>query len=121
MTAKQSLPSAYTGGHQLQPHSDSVLARKGWLKCVLCGREVHGTERAGGTWDPCMKKVKFLIMCQVSGGVTGFRQSPLKEDGQVRYFDTREEADTRAAHLNKEMNNVHSVADFKYWVEEVAS
>lgn len=32
-----------TGGHDLQPHPDRVLAGKGWRRCTVCGREVHGS------------------------------------------------------------------------------
>ncbi len=45
--------STYTGGHELRPHLDPELARKGWLYCYNCFREVHGTERTGGNWDEC--------------------------------------------------------------------
>lgn len=61
----------------------------------------------------------FYIMCQVSGGVTGFRQSPMKKDGVVQYFDKREDAEKVAEYNNKKMNHQHSTADFRYWVEEV--
>lgn len=47
--------TSYTGDHQLNPHPDAALAKKGWLRCVLCGREVHGTTWAGGEWERCAK------------------------------------------------------------------
>ena len=57
-------------------------------------------------------------MCQVSGGFTGFRQSPLKQDGEVRYFNSRDEAQAVADKFNKQMNTPYSTADFRYWPEE---
>ena len=61
----------------------------------------------------------IIVMCRVSGGVTGTRQAPLKQsDGEIRYFNTREEANTEADRLNRTMNNQYSKADFSYWAEE---
>ncbi len=60
----------------------------------------------------------FIVMCRVSGGVTGTREAPLKRLGQIAYFATREEAQLEAARLNTTMNHTYSTADFRYWVEE---
>ena len=61
--------------------------------------------------------MKYVIRCRVSGGVTGTRESTVKLDGEVRTFDTKEQAETEAARLNKEMNR-NSAGYFQYWVEE---
>jgi hypothetical protein len=61
--------------------------------------------------------MKYVIRCRVSGGFTGTRDSTVKLNGEVRTFDTKEQAETEAARLNKEMNRP-SVACFQYWVEE---
>ena len=42
---------------------------------------------------------QWIVMCQVSGGVTGLRESLLK--------------------LNQEKNNPVSTASFRYWAEDV--
>jgi hypothetical protein len=47
------MPTADVGGHSFAPHPDPELARKGWLRCAACGREVHGSLRAGGWPDRC--------------------------------------------------------------------
>jgi hypothetical protein len=57
----------------------------------------------------------YYVMCRVSGGVTGTRQTLLKSNGTVQTFDSRESAEAKAADLNKKMNNAYSVADFRYW------
>jgi hypothetical protein len=59
----------------------------------------------------------YVIRCRVSGGVTGTRESTVKLNGEVRTFDTKEQAETEAARLNKEMNS-NSAGYFRYWVEE---
>lgn len=58
----QKLPSAYVGGHNLRPHYDTELAHKGWLYCVSCKREIHGSTRAGGKWDRCPKATKEEVI-----------------------------------------------------------
>ena len=60
----------------------------------------------------------FIVMCQVSGGVTGTRVAPLKSNGEIRYFDTHAAALQEAERLNRTMNHQHSTASFRYWVEE---
>jgi hypothetical protein len=59
----------------------------------------------------------YVIRYRVSDGGTGTRESTVKLNGEVRTFGTMEEAETEAALLNKEVNK-HSVACFRYWVEE---
>jgi hypothetical protein len=57
-------------------------------------------------------------MCQVSGGVTGFRQALLKDgdSNRPRQFETREEAEAMVEQLSQPAYCAHSGADFKYWV-----
>jgi len=61
--------------------------------------------------------MKYVIKCRVSGGVTGTCESTVKLNGEVRTFDTKEQAETEAARWNKEMNR-NSAGYFQYWVEE---
>ena len=61
--------------------------------------------------------MKYVIKCRVSGGVTGTCESTVKLNGEVRTFDTKEQAETEAARLNKEMNRI-SAGRFQYWAEE---
>jgi hypothetical protein len=61
--------------------------------------------------------MKYVIKCRVSGGVTGTRESTVKLNGEVRTFDTMEEAEAEVAQLKEEMYK-HSVACFQYWAEE---
>lgn len=62
------------------------------------------------------EKTMFNIRCRVSGGVTGTRESLLKASGEVAMFETFEDAETHAAHLNKEMNGGFGTATFSYTV-----
>jgi hypothetical protein len=59
----------------------------------------------------------YIVMCRVSGGVTGTREAPLKHLGTLALFDTREAAQAKADELNRKMNHPSSVASFRYWVE----
>lgn len=62
----------------------------------------------------------FIVMCRVSGGITGTREAPLKRDGAVIYFDTREKAETEARRLESKMDgSPYRTADFRYWAERV--
>lgn len=67
--------------------------------------------------------MNYIVMCKVSGGVTGTREAPLKRDGIVQYFDTRQEAQDTASKMNyahevtREFSSVNR-AEFHYWVEE---
>jgi hypothetical protein len=61
----------------------------------------------------------FIVMCRVSGGVTGTREAVLKRDGVTQTFETRESAQAEATRMDQQNNgNPHRVADFRYWVEE---
>ena len=56
----------------------------------------------------------YLINCTVSGGITGYRQSLLKENGKVVRFDSYEAAQNEADRLNTEMNANSNGASFSY-------
>jgi hypothetical protein len=60
---------------------------------------------------------QFIVMCSVSGGATGHRTAPLKRDGEVRHFDTREEAQAEADRLMSVMKG--GAARFRYWPERL--
>lgn len=55
---------------------------------------------------------RFHLEVSVSGGVTGHRVSLLKENGQVKVYDTRAEADAAELEYYKTMNGQHAVASF---------
>lgn len=56
----------------------------------------------------------IYVECEVYGGATGHRTGLLKQNGQVRTFDTLEEAEAEASRLDKAMNNAYAVATFRY-------
>lgn len=61
--------------------------------------------------------MSYMVMCRVSGGVTGTREAALKADGEVRYFGTHAEAQAVATKLMAQtMGNPYRTADFSYWV-----
>jgi hypothetical protein len=63
----------------------------------------------------------FKILCEVSGGVTGYRRSFLKngKTGDIQYYDLFEDADEEAHRLNTERNgNPFRKASFSYTVVE---
>lgn len=60
-----------------------------------------------------------IVMCRVSGGVTGTREAPLKQDGKVRHFDTLAEAKAEAlALMERTQGNQYRTCDFRYWAVE---
>lgn len=62
--------------------------------------------------------MRFRIFCSVDGGVMGYRESYVKgEDGQVRTFDTHEEAEAEAAECRAAVGKF-GPARFTYRVEE---
>lgn len=66
---------------------------------------------------PVPKPVEFGVWCEVSGGVTGFRQSWMKSDGVIRRFATREEAQAVVdAMQSRTRGNPHRTANFSYTV-----
>ena len=61
----------------------------------------------------------YIVMCRVSGGVTGTRQVPLKANGAVIEFGARQYAQEAADRLQRDVaENSNRTADFQYWVEE---
>ena len=64
--------------------------------------------------------MRFIVMCRVSGGITGTREGPLKNEGSIVHFADKDEAQSQADELSDRYNgNPHRHADFRYWVEEV--
>lgn len=99
---------AYKGWHVLT----AVRPRDGYLRIA-----------GYGAWCPPhnfrLTAPHYIVMCRVSGGVTGTREAPLKANGEVRTFGTRAEAEGVATHLMRELNgNPHRTADFRYWAVE---
>jgi hypothetical protein len=61
----------------------------------------------------------IYILCEVSGGVTGYRSAYLKRDGKIVEFECRDEAEQEARRLNEKTNgNPYRTADFHYTVVE---
>jgi len=56
----------------------------------------------------------YVIKCRVSGGVTGTRESYLKENGEVQTFTDKTEAELVAAGLQMSMNRGPGLAVFHY-------
>lgn len=58
----------------------------------------------------------FYVMCRVSGGVTGTRESLLKSNGTVKTFASREDAAAEAKRLTAVYNgDPYRKAFFEYW------
>lgn len=57
--------------------------------------------------------MSYVILCTVSGGVTGTRSGYLKSDGETRHFESLDQADDEASRLNREMNGSNR-ASFNY-------
>lgn len=64
----------------------------------------------------------YEIECEVSGGVTGCRTGMLKgPDGEVAQFETREEAEAKAAQLTADRNgNPYRTTTYRYTVALLA-
>lgn len=60
----------------------------------------------------------FWIRCIRSGGVCGYGEAPLKANGVMRTFATRQEAYAVASKLNKDMNGPYATASYHYEVVE---
>jgi len=61
----------------------------------------------------------FVVMCKVSGGVTGTRISQMKRNGELVWFDTKDEAEYAAQQARETIaRNRFQTAHFQYWVEE---
>lgn len=57
---------------------------------------------------------QFVVLCEVSGGVTGYRQGLLREKGQTKLFPTMQAAEEEASKLRVSMGGGHSLATFRY-------
>jgi hypothetical protein len=62
--------------------------------------------------------MNYLILCRVSGGVTGTRESFLKLGDTVRVFSNKEEAEGESKRFNALMNGPYAKAHFQYTVVE---
>ena len=60
----------------------------------------------------------YVIHCYVSGGVTGTREGLLKDNDQVKRFDTYEVAEKEAEALNQSRNGPNARAFFSYTVRK---
>jgi len=59
---------------------------------------------------------RWIVMCRVSGGVTGTREGVLKHLGATRYFEDADEAHAEAARLRVSMNaSRFGGASYQYW------
>jgi len=58
---------------------------------------------------------EWVVMCRVSGGVTGTRTGTLKRLGEVQYFPDEATAQATADRLLREMNSAHATATYAYW------
>lgn len=56
---------------------------------------------------------QFVVVCQVSGGVTGWRRGLLREKGQTVLFPTEEAAEARCKELRAKMGR-GGWAEFRY-------
>lgn len=65
----------------------------------------------------------YIVWCVVSGGVTGHREGPLRENGDPILFDTFDAADKRARGLNQahaeRAANGEASADIRYWAKSI--
>lgn len=68
-----------------------------------------------------MQDQKYHVMCRVSGGVTGTRQTLLKKIGVIAVFDSEKDARDEAARLCRQFNHIHAVAFFEYWPVEASN
>ena len=60
----------------------------------------------------------FNVMCEVSGGITGYRSSLLRNDDGVVVFETRQEAEDKAKELRRSMNTSYTGPRFNYTAVE---
>ncbi len=63
--------------------------------------------------DPIYGQPRYGVWCEVSGGVTGDRESWLKRDGVLELFATREEAADRADAIRAKISG-RGPATFRY-------
>ena len=60
---------------------------------------------------------KYRILCEVSGGVTGYNASYLKIGGKPITFDDKGHAEEVALSHQAKANGPYATASFKYSVE----
>lgn len=65
------------------------------------------------------KSSKFVIDCLMTGGTLGRRQYLYQEDGDVKYFDTMEEAEDAAKTLSAKRNHTMARATYKFTARAV--
>jgi hypothetical protein len=58
---------------------------------------------------------QFVIAVSVSGGATGHRQSIMKDNGKVIYYDSEDEAEQEAKRLNSKRGMGPTM--YRYWVQ----
>ena len=63
-----------------------------------------------------VKMKLWIVMSEVSGGMTGYRCAPLRRDGTVQVFCSEQEARETVENLSRTMGR-NSAARFRYWVE----
>ena len=61
--------------------------------------------------------MQFIVMCSVSGGVTGTRTGPARRNDAVVVFGTVEAAQAYCAKLNATLRP-HACVRYHYWVQE---
>lgn len=62
----------------------------------------------------------YRVYCAVSGGVTGFRESYLRDESGELRFPTYDQAEAVASHLRATMGR-NSPATFYYSAEEIGN
>jgi hypothetical protein len=73
--------------------------------------------RATTTTTAAADSNNWIVRCRVSGGVTGTRQSILKNsEGGVQYFASEDDARAEARRLMND-KSPYSTAHFQYWAE----
>lgn len=65
------------------------------------------------------KSGKFVIDCLMTGGTLGRRQYLYQEEGDVKYFDTMEEAEDAAKTLSTKRNHTMARATYKFTARAV--
>ena len=63
----------------------------------------------------------YRIWCEVWGGVTGHRAAWLEDNGEIKEFETHEDAEREANRLDAQIKGtLYRKANFSYTVREVA-
>lgn len=96
----------HTRAERFCRHCDRWVLCKGILGFICC-------PECTASWSE--PRVEHIVMCEVSQGVTGLRQSPLKRHGVVCTYPTFDAAALAAAGLERQMNGPSATALFRYW------